>query len=161
MTAKKAIKSHLAEFESAAGDFQKLANRLVERGNALARDPVARARVQSMIERARTIEKTVKSATGSLGFAKDVLGEISGVDVAQSKLFVESSDKVLQGVTAAVKWFNRECAETIARLEAGTLGSGDVVKIGGILSALAIGGMFYLNNRDAIGRTLKRIGVQS
>jgi hypothetical protein len=156
--AKKAIKSHLADFESAADEFARLANRLVERGNALARDPVARARVQAMIERARMLQTGVLTAKGSLHEAKQFLGEAIGYEAATGPLFTQSADAIVRGVTKALQWFNRDAGETIARLEAGTLNRTDALRIGGAFAALAGVGALLWRHADKVQGVLKMIG---
>ncbi len=157
--AREKIQADLRDFGTEAENFGTLANQLAMRGIALARNPVERARVVQMIERAKLIQKGVMIAKESLSEVKSFLGEVVGERAAHGKIFVESSDTVIRGVTKALRWFNRDCDETLARLEAGTLGVPGSVKVGGLLTVIAAGGVFYLNNREAISRTLKRIGV--
>ena len=117
----KALQKDLAEFRREADTFARAANQLVERSVRLARNPMERAKVLQMIDRAKMLQRGVMMARDSLGDVKTFVNEIAGVDVTQNKLFIESSDTVIRGVTKALKWFNSDAQEIAARLEAGTL----------------------------------------
>lgn len=149
--AKKTIKSHLAEFESASMDFARLANALVEKGNALAHDPLSRARVQQLIERARIMQKAVQSVSAGLGDVKMFLGELAGADAGKSKLFIESSDTVMRALTRGLAWFNADCETTIERLENGTLSKLDLCSAATPSLILAIGaGLLFLAKKEKL-----------